>query len=130
MQRTTFLQTRTIAAGATQNFDAPPHPSKGILVGYNFRVLGTITAASNVTPTSTDWRDTILPTLFPSFQLFAPRYNNQLCSGNLSGQYWASMYEDKYKDLVPILVAGAPVTFSAGQQFTSGGQTVDISLPV
>lgn len=130
MQKSTFLQTRTVAAGATQNFDAPPHPSKGLLIGYLFRITGTLTGASNVTPTYIDWRDVMLPAFFPSFQLFAPRYNNQLCSGNLDGKFWASMYEDKYKRSIPILANGAPVDQNNTQQITTGGVTFEVDIPV
>lgn len=130
MQKTTFLQSRSLSAGTTQNFDAPPHPSKGALIGYTFRVNCTLTAASNVTPTYIEWRDTILATLFPSIQIFAPRYNNQLCSGNLTGTFWASMYEDKYKQSIPIEVDNTPVNTTSTVQLTSGGHAVQIDIPV
>lgn len=129
MQKTTFLQTRTIAAGTNLNFDAPPHPSKGLLAGYLFRVNCTLTAASNVTPTYIEWRDTILDTLFPNIQVFAPRYNNQLCSGNLSGRFWAEMYEDKYKNSIPMEVNDLPVNTGTTQQITTGGLATQIDLP-
>lgn len=130
MQKTTFLQTRTLSAGATQNFDAPPHPSKGALIGYIFRVNCTLNAASSVTPTYVEWRDTILDTLFPSIQLFAPRYNNQLCSGNLTGRFWGEMYEDKYKRSIPIEYNDGPVDQNNTPQLTNSNVAAQFDIPV
>jgi hypothetical protein len=130
MQKTTFLQSRSLSAGTTQNFDAPPHPSKGLLIGYLFRVNCTLNAASNVTPTYIEWRDTILDTLFPSIQLFAPRYNNQLCSGNLTGRFWAELYEDKYKRSIPIEYNDLPIDQNNTQQLTNANVAAQVDIPV
>lgn len=124
-----FLNEQAPAAGTQVTLDAPAnHPESGLLRGYMVRVTGTGTAASNVTPTYADWRDTILETIIPSLQLFAPRYSQQLCSANLTGGFFAKLFEDHYGEALPIEVAGSPVTQIAGVQMTSGGQAVQIDL--
>lgn len=119
----------TAAVQATR--DTGTHPSKGVLRGYLLRMMFTATGASNVTPTYADWRDTILGTILPSLQLFAPRYSKQLCSANLDGNFFAKIFEDHYGEPLPIEVAGSPVTEFGGVQITSGGQAcqVDMFIP-
>jgi hypothetical protein len=124
-----FLNENAPAAGVQTTLDAPAnHPKSGLLRGYIVRVTGTGTAASNVTPTYADWRDTILDTVIPSLQLFAPRYSQQLCSANLTGSFFAQLFEDHYGEALPIEVAGSPVTQLAGVQMTSGGQAIQVDL--
>lgn len=126
-----FLNESSPAAGVQTTLDAPAnHPASGLLRGYMVRFIATGTAASNVTPTYADWRDTILEAIIPSLQLFAPRYSQQLCSANLTGGFFAKMYEDHYGEATPIEVAGSPVTQIAGVQMTSGGQAVQVDLMI
>ncbi len=123
-----FLQSRSLTAGQATNFDAPSHPAKGLLVGYLLRITGTANAASNVTPTYAEWRDTILDTLFSNIQLFAPRFNNQLCSGNLTGRYWAELFEAKYKACMPIEYDNTPVDGYTTQQLTNANKEVQFDF--
>jgi len=124
-----FLNEQAPAAGVQTTLDAPAnHPAVGLLRGYLLRITGTGTAASNVTPTYADWRDTILETILPSLQLFAPRYSQQLCSANLTGGFFAKLFEDHYGEALPIEVAGSPVTQIAGVQLTSGGQAIQVDM--
>ncbi len=124
-----FLNESSPAAAIQTTLDAPAnHPATGLLRGYLVRFIATGTAASNVTPTYADWRDTILETVVSSIQLFAPRFSQQLCSANLTGGFFAKMYEDHYGEATPIEVAGSPVTQIAGVQMTSGGQAVQVDL--
>lgn len=110
-----FLNEITPSAGSQQTLDAPAnHPADGVLRGYLVRVIGTVVAASSVTPTWENWRDTILETVVSSLQLFAPRYSQQLCSANLTGGFFAKMYEDHYGEAIPIEVNNSPVTQIAG----------------
>ncbi len=126
-----FLNESAPAAATQTTLDAPAnHPASGLLRGYMLRIICTGTAASNVTPTWENWRDTILDTILPLIQLFAPRYSQQLCSANLTGGYFAKIYEDHYGEIVPIEVAGVPVTPAAGVQLTSGGQAVQVDLMI
>lgn len=115
-----FLNEQAPAAGVQTTLDAPAnHPDKGVLRGYIVRVIGTVVAASAVTPTIADWRDTILETVVPSLQLFAPRYSQQLCSANLTGGFFAKLYEDHYGEAMPIEVNNSPVTQIAGVQIST-----------
>lgn len=123
------LLNETVPVAAVQTtVDTANHPSVGILRGYLLRLMFTGTAASNVTPTYENWRDTILPTILPSVQLFAPRYSKQLMSANLDGGFFAKMYEDHYGEPISIEVANVPVTPAAGVQLTSGGQACQVDL--
>ncbi len=108
--------------------DTGTHPSRGVLRGYLVRLMFTATSASNVTPTYADWRDTILETILPSLQLFAPRYSKQLCSANLTGGFFAKLYEDHYGQTVPIEVGNVPVTEFSSVQLTSGGAAAQVDL--
>lgn len=115
-----FLNEVTPAAGLQSTLDAPAnHPSTGVLRGYIVRVIGTVVAASAVTPTWENWRDTILETVVSSLQLFAPRYSQQLCSANLTGGFFAKLYEDHYGQATPIEVNNSPVTQIAGVQIST-----------
>lgn len=124
-----LLADNTPAVATETTLDAPAnHPATGLLRGYMLRITGTANAASNVTPTWSDWRDTILADLLPLIQLFAPRYSQQLCSANLTGNFWAKLYEDHYGQIVPIEVANAPVTVAAGVQIPNANTAVQIDL--
>lgn len=115
-----FLNENAPAAGVQTTLDAPAnHPASGVLRGYLVRVLGTVVAASAVTPTLRNWTDTILETVVPSLQLFAPRYSQQLCSANLTGGFFAKLFEDHYGAAMPIEVDNNPVTQLAGVQIST-----------
>lgn len=118
--------TPTVAVQTT--VDTANHPSVGILRGYVVRIFGTANAASNVTPTYENWRDTILPTILPSLQLFAPRYSKQLMSANLDGGFFMKMYEDHYGEPNSIEVANVPVTPAAGVQIPNANTAIQIDL--
>ncbi len=121
--------TPTVAVETT--LDAPAnHPAVGLLRGYMLRISATANAASNVTPTWTDWRDTILPTIIPLVQLFAPRFSSQVCSANIDAGFWAKMYEDHYGEILPIEVANAPVTAFAGVQIPNANTAVQVDLMI
>jgi hypothetical protein len=127
-----FLNESTPSAATQTTLDAPAnHPSTGLLRGYICRLKFTANAASNVTPTYTEWRDTILPALIPSLQLFAPRYSQQLCSANLDAGFFAKMYEDHYGEALPIEVANSPVTQIAGVQIPNSNTAcqADVFIP-
>ncbi len=128
MNACVLLNESVPVAAVQTTVDTANHPSVGVLRGYLMRIFGTGTAASNVTPTYENWRDTILPTIFPSVQLFAPRYSKQLMSANLDAGFFAKMFEDHYGEPLAIEVAGSPVTPAAGVQFTSGGQAFQVDL--
>lgn len=124
-----FLNEQAPTAGTQVTLDAPAnHPASGLLRGYMVRVTGNVLAASNVTPTYNDWRDTILETTIPSLQLFAPRYSQQLCSANLTGGYFAKLYEDHYGQALPIELNNSPVTQIAGVQITTVNQAFQVDL--
>lgn len=105
----TQLQIKTPAADIEQLFDAPTHPSVGLMRGYPVRALFNISANDNIVLTYEDYRDTVFPTLFPLFQVFAPRYSKQLCSANLDGGFWAKVFEDHYGECLPMEIGTAPV---------------------
>lgn len=126
-----FLNESSPAAAVQTTLDAPAnHPATGLLRGYILRVTGTANAASNVTPTWADWRDTILETVLPLIQLFAPRYSQQLCSANLTGGFFAKIYEDAYGEILPIEVANVPVTVAAGVQIPNANTAVQIDIMI
>lgn len=124
-----FLQEKAPAAGVQETLDAPAnHPASGLLRGYIVRVIGTVVAASAVTPTYSDWRDTILETVVPSIQLFAPRYSQQLMSANITGGYLAKVYEDAYGEGLPIEVNNSPVTQNGGVQISTSPLAFQVDL--
>jgi len=126
-----FLNEQAPAAGIQTTLDAPAnHPAVGLIRGYLVRVIGTGTSGADVTPTYRNWVDTILEALIPSLQLFAPRYSQQLCSANLTGGFFAKLFEDHYGEAIPIEVNNVPVTpYGGGVQFPNGvGQPVQIDL--
>lgn len=125
-----FLNESAPAAGIQTTLDAPAnHPATGLLRGYLVRILGTANAASSVTPTWADWRDTILDTVVPSLQIFAPRYSQQLCSANLTGGFFAKMYEDHYGEIVPIEVANVPLNpTGAGVAIPNSNTAIQVDL--
>jgi len=124
----TFLQEKAPAAGIQESFDTATHPATGLIRGYLVRTRFNLLAASNVTPTYEEWRDTILATLFPLIQLFAPRYNNQLCTANLDGNYWAKLFEDHYGAPLPIEVANSPITYNNTVQITTSNKAVQVDF--
>lgn len=123
-----FLQEKTPTVAVETNFDTATHPEKGLLRGYLVRVLCTANAAQAVTPTYEEWRDTILADLITLLQLFAPRYSQQLCSANLTGAFWAKLYEDAYGQCLPIEVANTPVTYNSTRQIPNANTAVQIEL--
>lgn len=125
---TVFLQEKAPAAAIQENFDTATHPESGILRGYLVRTRFNLLAASNVTPTYEEWRDTILGSLFPLIQLFAPRYNNQLCTANLDGNFWAKLFEDHYGNCLPIEVANSPITYNNLVQITTSNKAVQVDF--
>lgn len=123
-----FLQEKTPTVAVETNFDTATHPDKGLLRGYLVRVLATVNAASAVTPTYEEWRDTILASLIPLLQLFAPRYSQELCSANLTGSFWAKLYEDAYSQCLPIEVNNSPVTYNSLVELPNSNLPVQIEL--
>lgn len=124
-----FLNETTPAVGIQTTLDAPAnHPATGLLRGYMVRLIFTANAASNVTPTWSDWRDNVLEALVPGIQLFAPRYSQQLCSANLTGGFFAKLYEDHYGEALPIEVGNVPVTVAAGVQIPNANTACQVDL--
>ena len=118
------------AVGIQTTVDTANHPSVGVLRGYVLRIFGTANAAVGVTPTYEQWRDTILPTILPSIQLFAPRYSKQLMSANLDGGFFMKIFEDHYGEANPIEVANSPVTPIAGVQIPNANTPIQIDLMI
>lgn len=124
-----FLNENAPAAATQTTLDAPAnHPESGLLRGYMVRIIGTVVAASSVTPTYANWRDTILETVVPSLQLFAPRYSQQLCSANLTGNFFAKLFEDHYGEVVPIEVNNTPVTPDTGVNISTTPLAFQVDL--
>lgn len=132
----TFLQSKSgggLPSGSMQNFTQATHPTVGLIRGYLLRITGTIqSAAADVTPTYEQWKDTILEAAFDVIQLLAPRYNNALCTANLTAGYWCKLYEDLYGYPMPIIVSGVQVTPAAGVLVTTAAPVafeVDLFIP-
>lgn len=130
--RTVFLQSKSLTAGQTTVLDAPTHPANKLLVGYIVRITGDFDSANagGTTPTYIQWRDTIADTLFPNIFLQAPRYNNALCSGNLSGRYWWEMYETKYGRSIPAEWNNLPIDQNNTPAVTDAAQSLQIDFPI
>ncbi len=129
MQSHVFLNEVSPAAGVQTTLDAPAnHPASGVLRGYLVRVIATVVAASAVTPTYADFRDTILETVINSLQLFAPRYSAQLCSANLNGGFFAKLYEDHYGQTIPIEVNNSPVNQSNTVQISTSPLPIQLDI--
>lgn len=126
----TQLQIKTPNADIEQLFDAPTHPSLGLVRGYPLRVLCNISAADPIILTYEDYRDTVFPALFPLFQIFAPRYSKQLCSANLDGGFWAKIFEDHYGECMPMEIGSAPVDQSNAVEIVNAAQAAQFDFMV